>query len=104
MDNKNKQKLEKLGLHERFQYTHFSDKSVRTVCILEDKKNKEIALGFSFCSPLDRFTKIEARNKACGRAICAVEHKTNYFPIHGGSHKAIKEVRDTIKFLAVYNG
>jgi hypothetical protein len=82
MDKKNIEKLGKWGLHPRFQYTRYDDRSVTAVCFVENSKKQIIAEGYAFCSKLDAFIKSEARDKALGRAIGAIEHGRNSYPIN----------------------
>ncbi len=101
--DKNKEKLKKYNLYARFHYNHFSDGSVLAECRLSDQNKASIAYGYSLCSPLDHFTKAEARNKTMGRAICAIDHRKSMFPIKGGSHKASKYfTRNYVHHLAIY--
>ena len=50
-----------------------------TRCILKDKSS--IAIGTSLCGYLDFPNKKDGRSRAFGRALAALKHKKNLFPI-----------------------
>lgn len=100
MIDKNKSKLEKYGLHPRFRYTKYNDRSVSVLCVLETDDRSPVASGFAFCSPLDCFNKAEARNISMGRALAAITHRMDCFPVkHGSKHEALKNHKNDFKAI-----
>ena len=77
----NESKVEDAGLQERYNYTVYPDDSITTKCILfpiqGGDKDKAVAIGYSICSQLDKFSGIKGRAKALGRAVASLEHKTS---------------------------
>lgn len=70
-----------------------------TACLLLDEKNNVLARGVSICSLLDKHNKKEARNKACGRAIKALQNKSNSLEIN-----PIREIWDHTCVEMTYKG
>jgi hypothetical protein len=80
MDNKSK--LLKMGLKAIYYYLKLQDGSRVTVCLLLGEENKSLeARGITICSLKDQFVKKLGRAVACGRALQAITHKENLFPI-----------------------
>ena len=77
----NDEKLVKIGLHAHYEHYRFPDKSAITECMIEDENRATKARGFSICSHRDNFCKATGRIKSLGRAVAALESKSNMFPI-----------------------
>jgi len=83
--DKNKDKLKRLGLEEKYYYLRFGEgegpvRGVATVCLVgysSPDGTRHYVRGVSFCSPKDQFNKKVGRAKALGRAIKALEHEAS---------------------------
>ena len=86
MDNKTK--LQRMGAKDLYYHSHYDDRSRATVCLVEID-SLVVARGIALCSPKDQYLKRKGRAIALGRAMKAIYHGYNVYPLGTMKHSAL---------------
>jgi hypothetical protein len=92
-----KTELRDSGFKEVIYHTSFGVGGNLSVCLVIDKDRVPVSRGISIMSPLDNNLKVEARVRARGRAIRAMQRKVTNAPM-----RARPSVKENAAFLKAY--